>query len=129
MNSPVEIEVATLTLINENVIKITYKTGVNVGLSDVKEIEQICVDFSKGRKFYCLTMAMGIHSNITQDAQRYLSHDADIVPRILGSAIVLTTLPIRILARFFIQFHKPKYPTKIFSSEQEAMLWISSNED
>jgi len=120
----IDINVATITLVAENVIKVSYKTGVNIEIEDVKEIDIACQELSKNQHFYCLTIAIEIYSNMTNEAQKYLSHEAAVANRILGSAIVLSNLPIRILARFFIQFHKPKYPTKIFNSEKEAFKWF-----
>lgn len=41
-------------------------------------------------------------------------------------AVVLNSLPMRIFARFFISFHKPVVPTKLFTSPERAKKWLIS---
>jgi len=62
--------------------------------------------------------------NITKEAQKYLASEAPIVPRVKGSKVVINNLPTRLLVRFFIRFFSPKFPTKTFRNEHEALLWL-----
>ncbi|MEJ6615897.1 MAG: hypothetical protein QNL61_03185 [Crocinitomicaceae bacterium] len=39
-------------------------------------------------------------------------------------ALVLATLPHRIMANLYLRFSKPTHPTKIFSKEEDAIVWL-----
>lgn len=49
-----------------------------------------------------------------KEAHRYIS----------ARAIVCDTLSHRILGNFFIKIQKPPVPTKMFSTEEQALLWL-----
>ncbi len=124
MNESTNTEVATIKKLDKDVIKTTYKTGVSVEIQHAKEIDNIYLDLSKGEPVYSIVHAVGIHSNMTNEAQKFFSKENGMVQKINGAGIILSNLPIRLLARFYIQFYKPKYPTKIFNTEQDAIKWF-----
>ena len=39
-------------------------------------------------------------------------------------AIVVTSPAMKLVANFFIHFHKPPRPTQLFSSPEEAKIWL-----
>ena len=41
-----------------------------------------------------------------------------------AQALVVSNLPSKLLANFFIKYHKPVNPTKIFSDYDEALNWL-----
>ena len=43
-------------------------------------------------------------------------------------AFVIETLPHRIMANFYIRYTKQNHPTKIFSNETDALLWLRNKE-
>lgn len=122
--SEVELDCGLVEKINDNVIMTTYKTSVIVEVSDAIKVDEAYWDLSEGRRVFSIVNVAGIHSSMTNEAQAYLSNDAKMVPNIVAAGIVVTNLPIRILARFFISKHKPPYPTKIFASTNEALRWF-----
>jgi hypothetical protein len=59
------------------------------------------------------------------DAQQFASSDAAIeLTRCL--AIIVKSVFTRAMADLFMRFHKPPYPTRIFTREQDAMDWLDS---
>jgi len=120
----VELDCGLIEKINDNVIMTTYKTSVVVEVEDAMKVDEAYSDLSEGRRVFSIVNVAGIHSSMTNEAQAFLSKDAKMVPNIVAAGIVVTNLPIRILARFFISKHKPPYPTKIFASTNEALRWF-----
>lgn len=41
-------------------------------------------------------------------------------------AIVISNFAQKLIADFYLKFHKPKMPTKIFNSREKALEWIQS---
>lgn len=43
-----------------------------------------------------------------------------------SSAVVVTSLPYKLIANFYLRFNKPKRPFKVFSNEEEAVKWLKT---
>jgi hypothetical protein len=43
-----------------------------------------------------------------------------------SDSFIVNSLPMRLLVNFYISFHKPKIPTKMFNNEKKAIEWINS---
>lgn len=41
-----------------------------------------------------------------------------------ADAFVITSLPQKIIGNFFLKFHKPEVPTKLFVEEEKAIKWL-----
>ena len=42
------------------------------------------------------------------------------------SAVIVTSLPYKLIANFYLRFNKPKRPFKVFSNEEEAVKWLKT---
>lgn len=60
---------------------------------------------------------------MTRDAQEAGTVDADKRPT-LGVAILIAGPIAVMIANFFIIFGRPRYPTKLFTSEPAALSWL-----
>jgi hypothetical protein len=45
-----------------------------------------------------------------------------------ASAVVVDSLPYKLIANFYLKFNKPKRPYKVFSNEEGAVKWLQSIE-
>lgn len=61
--------------------------------------------------------------NITPEGRKKVRELESIVP-LSHRAIVISTLSQRILANFYIKFHKPLVATKVFNTHMEALAWL-----
>ena len=43
-----------------------------------------------------------------------------------SSAVIVTSLPYKLIANFYLKFNKPKRPFKVFSNEEEAVKWLKT---
>jgi hypothetical protein len=63
------------------------------------------------------------YTHFTDEIRRfYASKEA--AERISAMAIIICSLPTRIIGNFFIKMHKPLYPTRLFNTEEEASKWL-----
>lgn len=92
------------------------------------EIEDSKVDVEEGLKLSNYTKnpvfvdIRGLKS-ISDKARSYCASDY-LGNYVKALAILVESFPTRLIGNFFINFHKPPYPAKIFTSEKDAMLWL-----
>lgn len=63
--------------------------------------------------------------NITTEARKLIRKLEHIIP-VNARALVIKSLSQRILANFYIHFHKPIVPTKIFNNYEDAFQYLNS---
>lgn len=124
MKDFVELEKGTIQRKDGDLIVTTYKKGAVIDLIDAKEIDRIYTTMAQGQEVFSLVDLRAKDSDLTNEAQTYFSRKALIAPNIKGAAIVIDGVRSRIVARFYIQYFKPLYPTKIFGSIEEAEKWF-----
>jgi len=62
--------------------------------------------------------------SISKDARQFFASDE--VTRVsLAFAMIVDTPLSRVLGNFYLSISKPKLPTRIFSSEAEALEWLN----
>lgn len=59
----------------------------------------------------------------TNEARVYAADNEYMVNHI-AYAMIGKSLPVNMIANFFINFNKPKVPTRLFSSEEDALNWF-----
>lgn len=126
MRDSIETNEVLVTKIDEDIIVTTYKEGAVLDLIDARELDSVYVTMSQGNDVFYLVDLTAPDADLTNDAQAYFSRKARIVPNIKAAGIVISTFKGRIVARFYIQYFKPLYPTKIFGSVDEAKNWFES---
>ncbi|MBK9190065.1 MAG: hypothetical protein IPM77_00440 [Crocinitomicaceae bacterium] len=95
-------------------------------LIDAKEFDAAYMNLSQGKEVFYISDLTAPDADLTNDAQAYFSRKARIVTNIRAAAIIINTLRGRLVARFYIQYFKPLYPTKIFASVTEAQEWFET---
>ena len=126
MKDFVEIDKATIQRMDSDVIVTTYKKNAVIDVIDAKEIDAIYTTMAQGQEVFSLVDLTAPDADITNEAQAFFSRKALIVPNIKGAGIVINSLKARIVARFYIQYFKPLYPTKIFGTATEAQKWFDT---
>ena len=126
MKDLVETDLAVIQRVDGNVIVTTYKENAIVDLIDAKDIDRIYISMTKDQDVFSLVDLTAPGADILNEAQAFFSRKAMIVSKIKGAGIVIKGVKSRIVARFYIQYFKPLYPTKIFSSTDEAQKWFDS---
>lgn len=117
---------ARLYKFDESIIEIKYTPDYHVELEDVVEVEKAFIELSEGGNIYCLMNNAKQFNQFSQEAQKFLAAEASIVKerKMRASAVILDNLPNRILARFFLTFHKPSFKMKIFGNREDALDWL-----
>ena len=117
---------ADIEFISDNIIQVHYKDEHYTELSDVIEMNNLIDDYANGRPIYTIVNNNHKFTTFSKEAQRYLAKDAPIVKNKIMrcSAVIVDNLPSRIIARFLLNFYKPRFHMKIFSDYDKAMAWV-----
>ena len=126
MKDLVETDLAIIQRIDGDVIVTTYKENAIVDLIDAKEIDRLYINLAKEQEIFSLVDLTAPGADILNEAQAFFSCKALIAEKIKGAGIVINGLKSRIVARFYIQYFKPLYRTKIFSTTEEAQKWFDA---
>ena len=123
-----DIPCAVITQLDTNLIKIEYKDDYLVELEDAITVDHIVQEMTNMKPVFILMNTNGRYSVFSSEAQKYLSYRAPMVVenRIMAFAVVVNTLPNRMLAKFYLNFFKPKYPFEIFKNEKNALSFLNS---
>ena len=122
----IEIDCATIRKIADDIIVLENKDDVDIELADAVQINEAYEKLANGDPVYSILNSAQSFNNFSKEAQDYLARTAPFVQANLlaASAIVVTNLPNRLLAKFFVNFYKPAYPIKITANLQEAETWL-----
>jgi len=122
----IEIDCATIRKIADDIIILENKDDFDLELADAIQINAAYEKLANGSPVYSILNTAQSFNSFSREAQEYLARTAPFVQSNLlaASAIVVTNLPNRLLAKFFINFYKPAYPIKITSDVKEAEAWL-----
>jgi hypothetical protein len=120
----IELAKAHLYLLDDGFTSITFKDKVNFELEDAIELDNYTYDWVNGSSFVTLVDARNIRSNMSHKARDYFAKNEKITNIRKGQAIVVNSLHIKLLANFYMNFHKPSDPVKIFTDYDKAKDWI-----
>ena len=125
----IELDFCTVRRLDYNIIHAQYVDGAHLELDDAKKLIAAYEELAQGDKVFSLAdVSGGKNMTLDSDAQQLMSREGKFIKEgnIIATGVVLNSLAIRMVARFFIRFHKPVYPMKIFSTKEEAIKWFKT---
>lgn len=111
-----------LYLDEEGILRTTFLEGAEIDLEEAKENLRSVRKLSGGNKILNLVDGRA-YFTMTKRARDFAAGKESNEFNI-ACAIVSNSLTNRLLINFFITFHKPPAPVKMFSSEEEALKWL-----
>lgn len=117
--------IAEISYLKDRILRIEFPTNVYVELEDTIHIHEACEMLTKGQKYLKLVIANGtlISSKATRSYRATLKENDGRI----AEALVYKSYGNKIVFNFYIAFHKPKVPTKLFSTEEKAIEWLKSH--
>lgn len=112
----------TMEVREDRVLYVKIKSGCQINMDDVQEVEHIMDTNYPKEKFYNL-FDFPNFSNLDAEVREWAA-DKTGNTRTLADAIVLYSLPQKMIANFYLRVHKPPKPTKVFSKVEDALVWL-----
>lgn len=101
---------------------IRIKDGMELELEDIESINS-AKDQLAGDELYTVIFSVGQYCAISPEARAF-SASAAVYRNAIAKAIIAPDLPGKLISNFFIKFNRPPAPTRLFNTEQEALLWL-----
>lgn len=118
------LKTATLYVDESGILWVRYQKDVDMKPEDAKRHIEAVVQLCGGKKRPFLIDTRDARGTYSLEAMRKLAKDPEIVRIRKAQAIIIDSLPNRLLANFYVKFHKPANPIKIFEKENEALQWL-----
>ncbi|MFT5777812.1 MAG: putative regulator of amino acid metabolism with ACT domain [Crocinitomicaceae bacterium] len=126
MQTIIQVESETAKYFIENdILNIVYKDVVIVELSHVMDNLALRLEFQKGKKMLVLADVSGVW-DYTVEAQEFITKKPVNDLAIAYAVVTGKSMPIRIMANFFVKFNKSTVPTKLFSTKEKALDWLET---
>lgn len=109
----------------KNILYYRVKQDQVVDVAEIKEMLGDVQEFMGNVKHYAVVDFGGNLSSSTEARQIYA--DAEYIQKYrIADAFLVKSLPVRLIANFFINITKPKVNTKLFVDEAAAVNWLES---
>ncbi len=112
----------TISLIETQIVKIEVHEDAEIDLCEAIDMRKKAVQLVGDKKFAILFDA-NHRGHITPEARELFASKEYTDVRI-AAAIVTNSLANKIIGNFFIKFNKPVTPTRIFSDQDSAVVWL-----
>ena len=107
---------------HDGIARTVVKPDAEIFLLDAKENTAAVETFYNGKKFPLLVDIRNIKSISTEASEHFSLKDRESV--INAYAMILSSSLSRMIGNFFLSFHKPVVPVKLFNHENEALEWL-----
>lgn len=124
MNKILDLDFVSNYEISDRIYKIIYADGAVINLAQAKELNDKFSQVVESDKIVIFLDLSKNKLDYEHDAQEFMAKEASMASKICANAILLDSLGPRILAKWYIKFHKPVHPTKIFSNQEDAINWL-----
>lgn len=122
MEAKVVVRVAELWLGEDGIVRIIHVPGAEVTLEDAKEtmLAYLQIRQDKRRPLLVDTRTMKF---LAREARKYYAGD-EAAKGASAVAIIVGTPVSRVLGNFYLGFSNPHLPSRLFSSDDEALEWL-----
>jgi hypothetical protein len=121
-NEAITTRVSKVWLGEDGIARVIHVAGAEVTVEDAKETMAAYLKLNQGKRRPLLVDTKAMKSLAREARQYYASEEAAKV----GSAVALIVgTPVsRVLGNFYIGLSNPHLPSRLFTSEAEAMEWL-----
>ena len=120
----IELRASTLSLRSDGIMHIDIKPVDEFTREDVLEAVEALQKIGNGQQFVNL---ITFKNFITVDKETRKLAAAEITGKYTKArALVVNSTALKLVVNFFIAFNKPKKPTRMFDSEDKAVVWLKT---
>ena len=128
VENKIETKDAVITIIAPGFIRVKFRDGAVIDKDSAIEIAIATRKLCGNQSYYTIVDTQNITAQVDHHAREYIATNIELSQIRKAQAILIGNMSSHILARFYIQYHKPKVPAKIFHDETKAIQWLKSLE-
>jgi hypothetical protein len=107
---------------DDGILRVRYPQNCHLTLELMEEVHQQRLALCRER-CTLLVYAESVAS-AEYEAQQFASRD-DVASLVDAMGIIVKSIFTRAMAELFMRFHKPPYPTRVFTDERAALDWLA----
>jgi hypothetical protein len=109
---------------SDGIARTVVKPDADIFLQDAKENTAVIETFYSGKKFPLIVDIRKIKSISPEAREHFTLKGRESVVK--AYAMLLSSSSSRLIGNFFLSFHKPAVPVKLFGDEDEALTWLKN---
>jgi hypothetical protein len=106
----------------DGIARVIHVPGAEVTLEDAKETMAAYLKLNQGRRMPLFVDTKAMKSMSRETRKYYAGEEAAKVAS--AAAIIVGTPASRVLGNFYLGLSNPHLPSRLFSSEEEALEWL-----
>jgi len=118
----VHFEGYSIAMRTDNIIELRFENGFSGTAHDARNMVNVFKELTKGRK-PSLLILYSEDNMFSKDAREYIS-SKEVSDVLKADAMVIKGLALRIIGNGYLKINKPKRPTRLFTSKEEAVKWL-----
>lgn len=121
--------VKSLEMLDGTTMELTFYDDITIDLEGLKAVDAYCQRLTAGRKHKRLVIS-GRNAEITSEARHYGEKlSLENKDNIIAEAIVVHSLPQKMIANFYFRFLNEAYPARFFTNINKAKEWLGKYGD
>ena len=117
-----ETKTACIEFCNDDIVRVLFKKEVEIDAQELKNIFDIYNDFTKGKSCGYIYHAEDGVANLSGEAKRFMNLNPNYFQK-KCVAVVVKSLPQRLVANFYLKIVQSRTPYKVFNSLSDAEKW------
>ncbi|HXC04719.1 MAG TPA: hypothetical protein VNZ86_08190 [Bacteroidia bacterium] len=118
-----QVRSAELTF-SEGILYIRIRPEIELVIADLQEISKASLILTEGKPYCALADART--SPVSSPEVRAFGATQGYSETCLADALLVDSTAMKLTVNFYIAFNKPRIPTRMFTVEAEAILWLKS---
>jgi hypothetical protein len=121
----IEIKGARLSMEEDGILRMNVDYRNAITIKDIKDLHAATIKISGGSKTAVLVKRTDFtgYKGISRDARAYAAGEEG-MKVFKAVAILIANSVMRMSANFFIKLNRPPFPIRMFTSENEALVWL-----
>lgn len=121
-NEAITTRVARVWLAEDGIVRIMHATGAEVALEDAQETMAAYLKINMGKRLPLFVDTKTMKS-LAREARHYYAGEE--AAKVASAVAIIVGTPVsRVLGNFYIGLSNPHLPSRLFTSEAEALEWL-----
>jgi len=117
----------SIRLLEDDLVELRYRDNIRVTADDMHEILTQLYTLTENRKMKRL-IVISKNASLELPARQLLEREnKQRKDTIIAEAVVVNSLAQKMTTNFYMKFIKDIYPTRFFTSDQQALEWLKTH--
>ncbi|PCJ89116.1 MAG: hypothetical protein COA57_02570 [Flavobacteriales bacterium] len=119
----IETSAGWVRIVENNLIEVGLCDYFEIDIETVRELHKTILNIAEKGKKHILLVYLGHGTIATKKARDFAAKLAK-GDLIIAEALLASNLAHRLMGNFYIKFHKPTRPSKVFIKKESAIKWL-----